>query len=304
MRIQRSGVIGSQEKSRIKSRNQLIRDTIEIHRENNAGQMAGALSFYLVLSILPLTLLSITLLGTLLGDEAVRNEIFHFLVALSGPETARSAQDFVLAADRIEVGWTLSLLGLGLLLYSASTMFHHLRRSLNQLWGIIDEREPIRGLLLGRWFSMLFALLFQVLLVVLIFLQTLMTAVLSLADQILPALSGTLLHFSDLLLSFGMIFLFIGLIYRILPRTSLSWPILWRGSGLAALLLLIGQTIFSVSLGYRSITTLYGAAGSVLIGLLGVYFAAHIFYLCSAFTGALLRSSSGEMVNRSERSDG
>ncbi|MFC1530569.1 YihY/virulence factor BrkB family protein [Gemmatimonadota bacterium] len=274
----------------------MIRDTIEIHRENNAGQMAGALSFYLILSILPLTLLSITLLGNLLGDEAVRNEIFQFMVALSGPETARSAQEFVLAIDRLEVGWTLSLLGVGLLLYSSSTMFHHLRRSLNQLWGVVEERKPIRGLLLGRWFSMLFALLFQVVLVVLIFLQTLITAVLSLADQVLPALSGTILQFSDLLLSFGMIILFIGLIYRVLSGTALPWPVLWRGAGLAALLLLVGQTMFSVSLGYRSIATLYGAAGSILISLLGVYYAAHIFYLCSAFTGALLRSHSAGMA--------
>lgn len=282
--------------SRIKIRTPLIRDTIEIHRENNAGQMAGALSFYLILSILPLTLLSITLLGTILGDEAVRNEIFHFLVALSGPETARSAQEFVLAVDRVDVDWKLSLLGIGLLLYSSSTMFHHLRRSLNRLWSVVEERKPIHGLLVGRWFSMLFALLFEVLLVVLIFLQVLMTTVFSLADRILPDLSGTLLHFSDLLLSFGMIFLFIGLIFRVLPATALPWPILWRGAGLAALLLLIGQMIFSISLGYRSIATLYGAAGSILIGLLGVYYSAHIFYLCSAFTGALLRSRSADLA--------
>ncbi|MFC1499420.1 YihY/virulence factor BrkB family protein [Candidatus Zixiibacteriota bacterium] len=277
----------------------MIRNTITIHQENNGGQMAGALSFYVVLSILPLTLLSVTLLGSLLGDEAVRNEIYRFLVAITGPDAAHSAQEFILATDRLEIGLGLSLLGIGLLLYSSSTMFHHLRRSLNQLWEIVEKRQPIRSLLVGRWLSILFALMLHVLLVILIFLQTLITTVLSIADKVVPTLSGTLLHLSDLLISFGMIILIIGLIYRVLSSATLPWPVLWRGAGLTALLLLAGQLIFSISLGYRSIGTLYGAAGSVLIGLLGVYYAAHIFYLGSAFTGALLRARTAAEADRS-----
>jgi membrane protein len=267
----------------------LIRETIVIFRENNAGQMAGALSFYIMLSILPLTLLSVTLLGTVLGDEAVRNEIFQFLVTIAGPETAQGAQDFVLAVDGLDISPGLSMLGIGLILFSASTMFHHLRRSLNRLWGLESRYDPIRRFFVGRWFSMLFALFFEVLLIALIFIQTLMTALLSVSDRLWPTLAGTLLHLSDLMVSFGIILLFIGLVYRLLPEGALPWPVLWRGAGLTAWLLLVGQILFSTSLRYRSVATLYGAAGSLLIGLVGVYYAAHMVYIGAAFTGALLR---------------
>lgn len=260
--------------------------------------MAAALAFYVLLSILPLTLFSFTLLGTLLGDEAAGDQIYRFLVALSGPETARSAQEFVLAADSLDAGWGLSFLGIAILLFSASGMFHHLHRSLNRILGFSDTRKPIRNLLVGRWFSIIFTLVIDVLLIALIFLQTLVTAALSIAGQLLPALSGTILHLSDMLLSFGIIFLFIALIYRLLPGGSLPWSTVWRGASLTAVLLLIGQVLFGLSLRYRSITTLYGATGSVLIGMFGVFYSTHIFYICAAFTGALHRSRPTELEDQ------
>ncbi len=111
--------------------------------------MAAALAFYVLFSILPLTLFTVTLLGTVLGDEAAGNQIYRLLVALSGPETAQSAQEFVLAADSLDASWGLSFLGIAILLFSASGMFHHIHRSLNRIWGLSDNQRPIRSRLVG-----------------------------------------------------------------------------------------------------------------------------------------------------------
>ncbi len=261
--------------------------------------MAAALAFYVLFSILPLTLFTVTLLGTVLGDEAAGNQIYRLLVALSGPETARSAQDFVLAADSLDASWGLSSLGIVILVFSASGMFHHIHRSLNRIWGLSDIQRPIRSLLVGRWLSILFTLAIDVLLIALIFLQTLITAALSIAGQLMPDSTSTLLQFSDMFLSFSMIFLFIALVYRLLPSGTLPWSTVWRGAVLTAVLLLIGQVIFGLSLRYGNITTLYGAAGSVLIGMLGVFYSTHIFYICAAFTGAVHRSRTERSMERS-----
>ena len=280
----------SDKEYRVTKIDELIRDTLTSYQDNNAGQMAAALAFYVLLSILPLMLFTLTSLGIVLGEEVAGAGIYRFLVVLTGPSTARTVQEFVLAAGSLNAGWGLSVVSVVILLFSASSMFHHLRRSLDKIWDFSDTRKPVRSLLLGRWFSMLFTLVIDVLLIALIFLQTLITTVLSVADQLLPVLSGTILRLSDPLLSFFIIFLFIALIFRLLPGGSLPWSTIWRGATSTALLLLIGQIFFSLFLRYRFIATLYGAAGSLLVGMLGVFYSTHIFYLCVAFTGAVHRS--------------
>ncbi len=262
---------------------EVARQALRRHQAEDVWQMGAALAFYVMVSVAPLIYFSLLLLGAVFGADAARNDVFMTLVSVAGERTARTVQGIVAAAAS-DSGWGFSLFGMAILFYTASSMFNHLRRTLNRLWGTSEPIEPVGEMVLGRWFALLFTLVIQLLLVVLFFLQMVATAFLSLTARLIPAFSATLLNVGDTALSFAAAWLLIVLIFRLLPRGRMAWRVLLPGAALTAALFVIGKLLLSVYLRYSTASTFYGAAGSLLILMIWVFYIAQTFYIGAVVT--------------------
>jgi len=259
---------------------------VRIHQTNDVWQMGAALSFYVMISFVPLVYFSFMLLGAVLGDDAARNDIFLTLVSLTGERIAQSIQSIVAAASSGS-GWGFSIFGIMILLYSASSMFNLLRRTLSRLWGLTTGNNQVRDIVIGRWFSMLFTLVIELCLIVLFFLQAVSTIILSLAAAAVPSLSDTITTIGDISVSWITAWFFILLIFRVLPSGRMRWRIILPGSAVTATLFVLGKILLGIYFRQSTtITTLYSAAGSLLVLMVWVFYIAQTFYLGATVTAA------------------
>ncbi len=260
--------------------------TLRAFREDEAGRMGAALAFYITISIIPLVMFSLLVLGRLFGPQAARDQVFHALVTVLSEPAARTVQDLVLAAAGSGAGLGISLVGVLVLLFASSTMFQHLRHSLNHIWRIPEARPGrLRRVFMHQWMSLLLTLLVQVLLVVLFFAGTLVAASVPLATRFIHGGTDFLLRLGDFVVSLLGVLLLIVLIYRVLPRGRLPWRAVWLGAAVTSVLLLVGRALFRLYLSLSPILTVYGAAGSLLVLLLWVFYVSLIFYVGAEFTG-------------------
>jgi len=264
----------------------LTTSTLRAFREDEAGRMGAALAFYITISIIPLVMFSLLVLGRLFGQQAARDQVFHALITVLSDPAARTVQDLVLAAAGSGAGLGISLVGILVLLFASSTMFQHLRHSLNHIWRIPETRPGhLRRVFVHQWMSLLLTLLVQVLLVVLFFAGTLVAASVPLVTRFIQGGTDFLLRLGDFFVSLLGVLLLIVLIYRVLPRGRLPWRAVWLGAGVTSVLLLVGRALFRLYLSLSPILTVYGAAGSLLVLLLWVFYVSLIFYLGAEFTG-------------------
>lgn len=262
-------------------------------------RLAAALSYYSLLSMAPLLLIVIGTAGFFFGEGVVRNELIDQMRALTGEEGASLAETVIVNAERLE-GNVLSLvLGGGLMLFGATTVFAQLQGALNQIWRVEAAPEnALLGFLRHRILS--FALIISLGFLLIVSLV---------ASAILAALQG---YFETLgvatvawwraingAVSFAFAMALIAMIFKYLPDALIEWRDVWLGAFITALLLLIGKYVIGLYLGQASIGSVFGAAGSVVVFMVWVYYAALIFFFGAEITRAVA-AYRGERLRPSE----
>jgi membrane protein len=250
------------------------------HRDASKG---AALAFYTAFSMAPILVLVIAVAGFFYGAEAAQGQLLHELKGLLGSQGAEAVQ-LVLAGARNKQGGVLATaIATVLLLVGATTAFAELKDSLDEIW----EVPPATGK--GWWIMLRTRLLSFSLILVLAFLL-MVSLVVSAALAVLENYVGGLWKDATMLLSwlawaisFGVIALLFGVIYKLLPRVKLSWRDVTIGALGTAALFSVGKFLIGLYIGNSGVASSFGAAGSMIALLLWVYYSAQIFFFGAEF---------------------
>jgi len=258
---------------------------------DNVFKHAGAVSFYTLFSVAPITIIAVTLAGAVFGQEAAQGELSAQLAGLIGKEGALVIEKLV-ADSRPEIsGWMPAVLGITALLVGATTVFAQLQESLNEIWGVVARptRNSVVVLLIQRLLSFALVLTIGFLLLVSLMLTTVITIVTSYAEGLYP-LPAMVLRGVDVMLAFSVVTVLFAMIFKVLPDVYLRWTDVWKGALVTALLFSIGRGLISYYLGRTGVATTYGAAGSLVVLLMWVYYSTLILFFGVEFTRAYLEN--------------
>ena len=253
--------------------------------DDDPFQSAAALSYYTLFSLAPLLIISIAVAGFVFGHEAAHNQIVMTIQGLVGRESAEAVQAMIQSAsNRPESGMLSSLIGGIVLLFGAGGVVGQLQTSLNTIWGVKAQSDSgVHEFIRRRFIS--FAMVLAVGFLLLVSLT--ISALISGAAQFMGGLIGEaalIAHVLDILLSFGFITLLFATIYKLLPDVEIQWNDVLTGAAMTSVLFTIGKSLIGLYLGSSAITSIYGAAGSIITVLLWVYYSALIFLLGAEFT--------------------
>lgn len=261
----------------------LLHETFRQWDAQRVPKMGAALSFYTVFSLAPLAILVLSLVSLAVERSAARAEIvgqFRHFVGREGAEVMEMILTKTAAEDKGVLG---SLIGFGVLLIGASGVFGELQDSLNQIWGVSSKRHPVFILVKERVFS--FAMVFAMGFLMLV--SFLFSAAVATAEDWLharhPGLDASW-NFSNAVISLVVIALLFALIYRMVPDARITWRDVWLGAVIAAILFELGKFLLGFYFGRSAIASSYGAAGSLIIILVWVFYSAQILFFGAAFT--------------------
>ncbi|MCX6049063.1 MAG: YihY/virulence factor BrkB family protein [Chloroflexi bacterium] len=260
----------------------LLKRTYQEWSDDNASVLAAALSYYTAVSIAPLLIIVIAIVGFFYGEQAARGELVAQIQGLIGVEGAKFIQDVIANANKPTVGTIAGLLSLATLIWGSTNVFEQLHSSLNQIWDVEAKKSSgIVATIRERFLSFTLVLGIGFLLLVSLLLSAVLSALSHWFGNLVPG-AEWVWEIVNFVISFGVITLLFCLIYKILPDAEIAWRDVWLGAAVTALLFTIGKLVLGLYLGNTS--SAYGAAGSLVVFLLWVYYSAQILFLGAEFT--------------------
>lgn len=253
--------------------------------DDRAASMGAALAYYTFFSMAPLLLIVISVAGLLLGRDAAQGHLMQELSGLLGPQAAASIQALVASASEPADSWWGTVIGLGVMLVGATTVFGELQDALDRIWRA-PERPPGGGLwtvLRSRVLSFGLILGLGFLLMVSLVVGAVITA---LGRWWSDTLGEWAWLAQSLNLGLGFVITATGfaMIYKLMPRVRVEWKDVWVGAVVTALLFTLGKTLIGLYLSASGVASAYGAAGSLVLVLLWIYYSAQVFLLGAEFT--------------------
>lgn len=252
----------------------------------NVARLGAALAYYSVFSIPPLLLLVIAVASFVFGEEAARDNIAQEIEGTVGPPVAKAIQETLKNNQDTTQSTIATILGIGILIVGAAGVFGQLQDALNSIWRV--EPKPGRGLtglLRDRFASFTMVLGFGFLLLVSLVLNTVLSAMSTWLSRSLPG-GVVLWQAINTIVSLLVITILFALIYKVVPDAHTAFSDVWIGAALTAVLFTIGKFALGWYLGQESTTSAYGAAGSLVVILLWVFYASQILLFGAAFTRA------------------
>lgn len=272
------------EKFKVKNIWSLLTQTYNEFLDDKAFKMAAALSYYAAFSLGPVLIIVIAIAGFFFGDDAARGEIFNQVRYLVGSDGAQMVETILKGAEDKSTGILAAIFSLLLLVLGAAGVFIELQESLNIIWGV--DPKPGRGI----WgfiktrltsFSMIAATGF--LLIVSLIINTAITAL----NNYLGVYFNIVIPGADILnmiTSFIVISLLFAMIFKYLPDVIISWSYVWLGAVITSALFSLGKYLIGLYLGNSSFSSTYGAAASLVILFIWVYYSGLILFFGAEFT--------------------
>jgi len=253
-------------------------------------QLAAALSYYTLLSLAPLLLLVIGLAGFVLGDEAVRGELVGQIGGLVGESGAELIQTLIVKTSTPTGGLFATLWGLGILLFGATTVFAQLQAALNQIWHVeaSPDRAMVKTFVRARLLSLGLVIALGFLLLVSLVLSALIAALQGYLANLFPG-ATVLFMVVNLLVTLAAITLLIALMFKILPDIIIQWRDVVIGAAATGLLFTGGKYVIGLYLGEAAVGSAYGAAGSVIVLMVWVYYTSLILFFGAEITEVIAR---------------
>ncbi|MDQ2641704.1 MAG: YihY/virulence factor BrkB family protein [Pseudomonadota bacterium] len=276
-----------------------LRDAAKIWLDHNAFQHAGALAYYTLFSLAPLVIILVAIVGAVYGEEAASGEISAGIGDLIGPQAAAAVEEAVRRSRPQEAGILPTLVGIGALLFGATTVFAQMQGSLNEFWGVRAKpaRSGVLTFITVRLLSLSMVLIIGFLLLTSFAISVAITSVLEYAGHWVPV-PKVVAAGADLAVSLLISTALFGLLYRVLPDVHLRWRDVWRGALVTAVLFVLGQYLISLYLTHIATASTYGAAGSLVLVLLWVYYSSLILLFGTALTRVTVMRRHGQVTPR------
>lgn len=286
--------------SPIKHTFSLLTAAFTLWSSRNAFQHAGALAFCTLFSMAPLMIILIAISGAVFGDEAARGEVAAQIDGLIGAQAAEAVQEAVRQSTVQEAGLLPTILGVGALLFGATTVFAQMQESLNQFWGVVAKpsRSGLLVFVTTRLISLGVVLVIGFPLLTSLVMSLGIMAVLRYAEGWVP-IPSLLVTTVDVALSVGSAMLLFAMIFKILPDVHLQWRDVWRSAFITALLFVAGQYLISMYLTRTAPGSVYGSAGSLVLILMWVYYSSLILFFGTALTRVTIETRGDEVVPKS-----
>jgi membrane protein len=263
----------------------LIRKSVRAWVDDYAPSMGAALAYYTLFSIAPLLIIAIAVAGLVFGQEAARGEIVAQIQGLIGRDGAIAVQGLLKSANGPAQDVFATVVSIIALVIGATTVFGELQSDLDRIW-----RVPAPAKVNGIWTLLRTQLLSFGLVLGLGFLLLVSLVVSAVIAAFGKWSNGffegreAFLHAVNFSISFATTTFLFAMIYKLMPRASIAWRDVWVGAAVTALLFEIGKILIGLYLGKTSVASGFGAAGSLVVLLVWVYFSAQIFLLGAEFT--------------------
>ena len=250
-----------------------------------APSMGAAISYYTMFSLAPLLILVIAVAGLVFGADAVQGQIASQLSGMVGEDSAKAVQGMIKSAAVSGKGVLATVLSIGVLVVGATSVFAELQSALDRIWHVTEEEKPkgIWGILRARVFSFGLILGLAFLLMVSLSVSTALAAFGGFVGGLLPGWE-ILLHGLNLAVSVGVTTVLFAMIFKYMPTTPVAWRDVWTGAAVTAVLFELGKTLIGLYLGKSGMADAFAGAGSIVLLLAWVYYAAQIFLLGAEFT--------------------
>ncbi|KPL81202.1 YihY/virulence factor BrkB family protein [Herpetosiphon geysericola] len=260
----------------------LFKQTFKEWGDDKVPRLGAALAYYTVFSLAPLLIIAISIAGLVFDQEAARGEVTRQLSTLISDDAAKAINEIIEQSSNERSGIIGTLIGLATLLFGASGVFGQLKDAMNTIWGV--EPKPGRGIwgfVQERFFSFTMVLGVGFLLLVSLIISTILDAG---KNWLFGEEIGILFQMINLLVSFGIITVVFALLFKFLPDVKMAWRDVWIGAALTAFLFTVGKFAIGQYLSRSSTASTFGAAGSLIIILVWVYYSSQILFFGAEFT--------------------
>jgi membrane protein len=260
----------------------LFRQALGRCLKHNTSLLSAALAFYALLSLAPALYFVVSAAGAVIGRKAARGEVLTWSTQMLGSSGSRLIGEVL---DRgVGGGSFATIAGVVSLAYGTTVVFGALQDALNLVWEVPPtERGVIKQFFFKRLISFVAVMLVGVLLLVSLLTDAVTSAAGKLMPQSLPA-TQFLLQSANFVGSLILVTVLFALLYRVLPDSWVAWPDVWTGAAITAVLFSVGKALIALYLGRTTTSSPFGAAGSIVIFLLWVYYSAQIFLFGAEFT--------------------
>lgn len=262
----------------------LITTTFNQFVDDKAFKLAAALSYYAAFSIGPLLIIVLSIAGFVFGEEAARGQLFGELTRLMGADSAIFIETILKGAANKSTGIFATIFSIILLVLGALGVFIELRESLNIIWGVeLKPGKPFLSFIKNRLLSFYMVLAVGFLLIISLIINTLINLLYNYVgtkyNGVLPA--------ADVLnnvISFGVVTVLFALIYKVLPDVIIKWKYVWFGAFITSALFTVGKYLIGLYIGNSSYSSTYGAAASLVILFVWIYYSGVILFFGAEFT--------------------
>ncbi len=268
---------------------QVIKETVSDWQEDKASELAAALAYYTAVSIAPLLVLIVVIVGFVMGQQGTaQSQLIAQLRGAMGEQGAQFLETVLENAQQPTLASVAGILSFLTLLWGSTNVFSQLQSSLNTIWEVAPKPgRGIWGTIKDRFLSLSLVLGVAFLLLVSLVLSSVLSTVSGWGEGILPG-ADWLWQIVNFAVSFAVIMLLFALIYKILPDAKIVWRDVWLGAAVTALLFNIGK--FALGLYLANAGSAYGVVGSLVVFLLWVYYSAQVLFLGAEFTQSYARN--------------
>lgn len=269
----------------LKSVGQVFKTSAIRWNDADPFRQSAIISFYAILSLPALLVMIISIAGYFFGEDAVSGNLSEEISEMIGSDAAVMIEDLVANASQAEEGTIGIIIGIGVLIFGATTVFFQLQKSLNRIWGVMPKPGgAIKKYLLDRLFSFGLILVLGFLLLISLVLSSLMAILSDYLQTILPSYLYVLINILNYLISLGVIATLFAAMFKMLPDAIIQWKSVWVGAFVTAFLFEVGKLGLSLYFGAAEPESVYGAAGSLILILIWISYVSMILFFGAEFT--------------------
>jgi membrane protein len=281
----------------LKSAWAILKQTVLNFFQDDSFSYASSIAFYTIFSLPAILIISLSVGATFYEREVVQEELINQVARLIGPKSAADIEEILINATMDSTGTIAKIIGVATLVFSATTVFISLQTSINKIWGI--KPKPERGFIkyiVDRLLSLAMVITLGFLLLVSLIIETVLMIV---QNGMAKVFAGWTLYFVSALnicISLAFITLIFAMMFKVLPDAKIKWKDVWVGSLVTTALFTAGKYLIGFYLGNSSVNSAYGAAGSLVIILIWVYYSTVIFLFGAELTSVYAEKTGSEIT--------